>query len=59
MNTKDNTPAIIHYEIVDGDQVDITVAPKGFGSGTNELTCPRCQAVMTLADFEGCEKRRY
>ena len=31
-NTKDNTPAIIHYEIVDGDQVDITVAPKGFGS---------------------------
>ena len=32
MNTKDNTPAIIHYEIVDGDQVDITVAPKGFGS---------------------------
>ena len=32
MNTKDNTPAIIHYEIVDGDRVDITVAPKGFGS---------------------------
>ena len=32
VNTKDNTPAIIHYEIVDGDQVDITVAPKGFGS---------------------------
>ena len=31
-NTKDNTPAVIHYEIVDGDQVDITVAPKGFGS---------------------------
>ena len=31
-NTKDNTPAIIHYEIVEGDQVDITVAPKGFGS---------------------------
>ncbi len=31
-NTKDNTPAIIHYEIVDGDQVDITLAPKGFGS---------------------------
>lgn len=31
-NTKDNTPAIIHYEIVDGDKVDITVAPKGFGS---------------------------
>lgn len=31
-NTKDNTPAIIHYEIVDGDKMDITVAPKGFGS---------------------------
>lgn len=31
-NTKDNTPAIIHYEIVLGDQVRITVAPKGFGS---------------------------
>lgn len=31
-NTKDNTPAVIHYEIIDGDQVDITVAPKGFGS---------------------------
>lgn len=32
INTKDNTPAIIHYEIVSGDQIDITVAPKGFGS---------------------------
>lgn len=31
-NTKDNTPAIIHYQIVEGDQVKITVAPKGFGS---------------------------
>lgn len=31
-NTKDNTPAIIHYNIVLGDQVKITVAPKGFGS---------------------------
>lgn len=31
-NTKDNTPAVIHYEIVGGDQIDITVAPKGFGS---------------------------
>lgn len=31
-NTKDNTPGIIHYSIVDGDQVTITVAPKGFGS---------------------------
>ena len=31
-NTKDNTPAIIHYSIVPGDRVRITVAPKGFGS---------------------------
>lgn len=31
-NTKDNTPAVIHYEMVLGDQVKITVAPKGFGS---------------------------
>ncbi|MEJ8553649.1 fumarate hydratase [Tepidibacter sp. Z1-5] len=31
-NTKDNTPAIIYYEIVEGDKVKITFAPKGFGS---------------------------
>ncbi|HIV91039.1 MAG TPA: fumarate hydratase [Candidatus Eisenbergiella stercoravium] len=31
-NTKDNTPGVIHYSIVPGDQVKITVAPKGFGS---------------------------
>ena len=31
-NTKDNTPGIIHYKIVPGDQVKIKVAPKGFGS---------------------------
>ncbi len=31
-NTKDNTPGIIHYEIVSGDNLEITVAPKGFGS---------------------------
>ncbi|MBD5474491.1 MAG: fumarate hydratase [Lachnospiraceae bacterium] len=31
-NTKDNTPAVIHYEMVVGDSVKITVAPKGFGS---------------------------
>nr|HQV22974.1 fumarate hydratase [Agitococcus sp.] len=31
-NTKDNTPAVIHYEIVAGDKVDITVAAKGGGS---------------------------
>jgi len=32
INTGDNTPAIIHYDIVDGDSLKITVAPKGFGS---------------------------
>lgn len=31
-NTKDNTPAVIHYEIIKGDKIEITVAPKGFGS---------------------------
>ena len=31
-NTKDNTPAVIHYSIVPGNQVRITVSPKGFGS---------------------------
>lgn len=32
VNTNDNTPAIIHYDIVDGDGLKITLAPKGFGS---------------------------
>ena len=32
VNTKDNTPAVIHYSIVPGDQVKMTFAPKGFGS---------------------------
>ena len=31
-NTKDNTPGVIHYEIIPGDKIEITVAPKGFGS---------------------------
>ncbi len=31
-NTNDNTPAIIHYDIVPGDKIEITIAPKGFGS---------------------------
>lgn len=31
-NTKDNTPGIIHYSIVPGDKIELTVAPKGFGS---------------------------
>lgn len=36
-NTKDNTPAVIHYEIVKGDTLTITVAPKGFGSENMSL----------------------
>ena len=32
INTKDNTPAVIYYNIVAGDKIKITVAPKGFGS---------------------------
>lgn len=32
VNTKDNTPAVIHYDIVEGDQIEITLATKGFGS---------------------------
>jgi len=32
VNTKDNTPAVIYYDIVEGEQVKITLAPKGFGS---------------------------
>ncbi|MBR1568952.1 MAG: fumarate hydratase [Lachnospiraceae bacterium] len=31
-NTKDNTPAIIHYDIVPGDRLELLIAPKGFGS---------------------------
>lgn len=31
-NTKDNTPAVIHYDMIPGDKIEITVAPKGFGS---------------------------
>ncbi len=32
VNTEDNTPGVIHYEMIPGDKVEITVAPKGFGS---------------------------
>lgn len=38
-NTKDNTPGIIHYEIVPGDKIDIIVAPKGFGSENMSRVC--------------------
>ena len=32
INTNDNTPAVIHYNIVEGDKIKISIAPKGFGS---------------------------
>lgn len=38
-NTKDNTPAIIHYEIIPGEKIEITVAPKGFGSENMSRVC--------------------
>ena len=47
-NTNDNTPAIIHYEIVQGEQVTITVAPKGFGS--ENMSC-----VFMLKPADGIE----
>ena len=47
-NTKDNTPAVIHYNIVEGDKVDITVAPKGFGS-------ENMSRVFMLKPAEGLE----
>ncbi len=38
-NTKDNTPGVVHYEIVPGAQIEITVAPKGFGSENMSRIC--------------------
>ena len=39
INTKDNTPGVIHYEIAEGDKIEITVAPKGFGSENMSRIC--------------------
>lgn len=39
VNTKDNTPGVIHYELVSGDKVELTVAPKGFGSENMSRVC--------------------
>ena len=39
VNTKDNTPAVIHTKIVPGDKVKVTVAPKGFGSENMSRVC--------------------
>lgn len=47
-NTKDNTPAIVHYKLVAGDRLKITVAPKGFGS-------ENMSALYMLTPSEGIE----
>lgn len=39
VNTKDNTPGVIHYELVPGDKVELTVTPKGFGSENMSRVC--------------------
>ncbi len=48
VNTGDNTPAVIHYEIVPGENLKITVAPKGFGS-------ENMSAVKMLKPSDGIE----
>ena len=47
-NTRDNTPAVIYYDIVQGDRIQITVAPKGFGS-------ENMSRVFMLKPAEGIE----
>ena len=48
VNTGDNTPAVIHYELVPGDRLEITVAPKGFGS-------ENMSAIKMLRPSDGVE----
>ena len=48
-NTRDNTPAVIHYDIVEGEQIRITVAPKGFGS-------ENMSRVFMLKPADGAER---
>ncbi|QAA30861.1 fumarate hydratase [Clostridium manihotivorum] len=48
INTKDNTPAVIYYNIVSGDKLKITVAPKGFGS-------ENMSAIKMLKPSDGLE----
>ena len=51
-NTKDNTPGVIHYEIIAGENIEITVAPKGFGSENMSRVC-----MLKPADgIEGVKK---
>lgn len=48
VNTGDNTPAIIHYDIVPGDKINITLAPKGFGS-------ENCSRIYMLKPADGLD----
>ncbi len=48
VNTGDNTPAIIHYDIVTGDKINITLAPKGFGS-------ENCSRIYMLKPADGLD----
>ncbi|MBO5454263.1 MAG: fumarate hydratase [Clostridia bacterium] len=48
VNTKDNTPAVIHYEFTDGENIEITIAPKGFGS-------ENMSAIKMLKPSDGVE----
>lgn len=52
-NTQDNTPAVIHYDIVEGDELKITVAPKGFGSENKSALCmlTPAQGIVGLKKF--------
>lgn len=52
INTKDNTPAIINYNIVEGKNIDITVSPKGFGSENMS----RLKMLMPSAGLEGIKE---
>ncbi len=49
VNTNDNTPAVIHYDIVSGDKVKITVSPKGFGSENMSAI----KMLTPSADYKG------
>jgi len=51
-NTKDNTPAVIHYTIVPGDEIHLTIAPKGFGSENMSKVC-----MLKPADGEAGVKK--
>jgi len=52
VNTKDNTPAVIHYSVTTGDKIKITIAPKGFGSENMSAL-----AMLTPSDgIEGIKK---